>query len=130
MVLPDVYEIRIYSIDGVLTQKIKRDFVFEPPKVEQLSGGGFMVSARTRLGPIHQYKNEINMIEIFEVKGEAELDMELRFLLDFYSRDWKFLGSYELPDWTKLITIDSSDKFYFVSLDPFPKVLRSSLVIY
>ena len=129
MVLPDKYEIHEYNLDGKLLRKIKRDFDFKPPLVKRLEGGGFAIGGKTKLGPCFIDKQGFFINEIFKLGGSNETDIKLIFLLDIFSSDGEFLGSYRLPEWTKLITIDSENKFYFVTLDPFPSVIRSALKI-
>jgi len=40
---------------------------------------------------------------------------------------WQFLGSYKLPEETRLNTIDPENNLYFVQQEPFPRVVRSTL---
>ena len=129
MVLPDIYEIREYDENGNLSRKIKRDFSFDPPVVKRLEGRGFSIGGRTKLGPCFIDQSGFLINQVSQIKGETEKDMELQFLLDFFRDDGKFLGSYLLPEWTKLIAVDSDNKYYFVTISPFPKVIRSTLEI-
>ena len=69
------------------------------------------------------------VVKIFQIVGENEQDIVFSHSLDFFNIDGKFLCSYKLPDSTGLLFIDSENKFYFVSTDPFPKVIRSSVII-
>lgn len=126
MVLPDKYEIRKYDLNGKLLQKIRRDFKFEPPEVKRLERG-FLISGKTKLGPCFLDKRGLLINEVFQIIGESEEDFELIFFLDFFNDKGKFLGSYKLPAWTKLIAIDSECKYYFVTLNPFPGIIRSAL---
>jgi hypothetical protein len=129
MVLPDKYEIRIYDLEGNLLKKIRRDLVFDPPVVKRTERGGFALGGRTKLGPCFLDMHGRIINEVFQIKGSSEKDLKLIFSLDFFNPDGKFLGSYVLPEWTKLVTIDSENRFYFVTLDPFPRVIRSRLQI-
>jgi hypothetical protein len=129
MVLPDKYEIREYSLDGKLLRKIKRDFDFEPPMVKRLDGGGFAIGGKTKLGPCFVDKNGFIINEVFQIQGDSDTDFQLVFFLDFFSSDGKFLCSHRLPEWTRLAMVDTENKFYFITLDPFPSVIRSSLQI-
>ena len=129
MVLPDTYETREYDVDGTFIRKIRRDFKFTPPEVKRIGSDGFSVSSRTRLGPIYLLMSKYLVVEIFQIVGENEQDIVFSHSLDFFNIDGKFLCSYKLPDSTGLLFIDSENKFYFVSTDPFPKVIRSSVII-
>jgi hypothetical protein len=127
--LPDKYEIREYDLNANLLREIKRDFDFESPIVKKLQGGGFAIGGKTKLGPCFLDKNGLIISEVFQIKGNSEKDFKFIFFLDFFNSDGKFLGSFLLPEWTKLIKIDSDNKYYFVTLDPIPSVIRSSIRI-
>jgi len=129
MVLPDTYEIREYDVDGTLIRKIRRDFKFIPPEVKRIGGGGFSISGRTKLDPIYLLMSKYLVVQIWQIVGENEQDIVISRSLDFFNIDGKFLCSYKLPDSTRLQFIDSDNKFYFVTTDPFPKVIRSSVII-
>jgi len=129
MVLPDIYEIREYDGNGNLLRKIKRDFSFDPPEVKRLERGGFSITGRTKIGPCFRDKRGFLINQVSQIKGETEKDIEVQFFLDFIRNDGKFLGSYFLPKWTKLISVDFYNKYYFVTISPFPKVIRSTLEI-
>lgn len=63
------------------------------------------------------------------LKKKPEQEVEVKFYLDFFNEKGQFLGSYKLPEETKLNTIDHEDNFYFVQQEPFPRVIRSTLDI-
>lgn len=129
MVLPDKYEIRKYDLNGKLLQKIKRDFKFEPPEVKR-RGGGFRISRKNRMGLcFFDQKRGCLINQFFQIIGENEPDIEIVFYLDFFNDGGKFLGSFKLPGPRRLMAIDSDGKYYFVNYDPFPGVIRSSLII-
>lgn len=128
MLLPDIYEIREYDVDGTSIRKIRRDFKFTPPEVKRI-GGGVSISGRTKLGPIYLLMSKYLVVQILQIVGENEQDIVLSFSLDFFNIDGKFLCSYKLPDSTRLQFIDSKNKFYFVTIDPVPRVIRSSVII-
>jgi len=129
MLLPDTMEIREYDVDGTFIRKIRRDFKFTPPEVKRIGEGGVSISARTKLGPIYLLMSKYLVVEIFQIVGKNEPDIVFNYSLDFFNFDGKFLCSYKLPDSTRLQFIDSENKFYFVTTDPFPKVIRSSVII-
>ena len=56
-----------------------------------------------------------------------EKDYSYRRYIDFYGKDGKFLGSYTLPAFTRLGTVDSRGNFYFINTDPFPRIYRAEL---
>jgi len=129
IVLPDTYETREYDVDGTFIRKIRRDFKFTPPEVKRIGSDAFSVSSRTRLGPIYLLMSKYLVVQIFQIVGENEPDIVISRSLDFFKNDGKFLCSYKLPDSTRLQFIDSENRFYFVTTDPFPKVIRSSVII-
>jgi len=129
MLLPDTYEIREYDVDGTLIRKIRRDFKFTPPEVKRIGVGGLSISGRTKLDPIYLLMSKYLVVQIFQIVGENESDIVLSYSLAFFNIDGKFLCSYKLPDSTKLLFIDSENKLYFMTNDPFPKVIRSSVII-
>ncbi len=129
MILPDKYEIREYDLEGKLLGKIKRDFDLMPPEVRMIRKDIGMMRASNVMGPCFLYKKKmlLNMLLLVEKKAEGEYEIHL--FLDFFNEIGQFLGSYRLPEETKLNTIDHENNFYFIQKDPFPRVIRSTLNI-
>lgn len=127
LIPPDKYEIREYLLDGTLNRKIIRDYYFDSPSVKR-EKNGFIITARTKLGPCFFYKEKYIINQILNIETKDEKSVELVFVIDFFDQDGKFLGSYRLPKWTRLLAIDREQKFYYLSYDPFPKLTRSVLV--
>lgn len=109
-------------------EKIKRKIELKPPEIKAYKGG-LSIGSKYRLGPCFLYNSEILINELLFMEGESMKDIELKFFLDFFNEKGQFLGSYKLPEWTQLITIDHENNFYFVQLEPVPKVIRSTLNI-
>ena len=128
MILPDKYEIREYDLKGRLLRKIKRDIKLKPPVLKKFQSG-FIMRALNVIGPCFLYKEKmlLNTLMLVEEKGEGEV--EFNIILDFFNEKGKFLGSYELPEETRLSTIDSNNNFYFIQEYPYPKIIRSTLSI-
>lgn len=128
MTLPDKYEIREYDLEGKLLEKIKRDFELKPPELREYQRGYIMMASNV-MGPCFLYKRKmlLNMLMLVERKADREFEMKL--YLDFFNEKGQFLGSYKLPEETRLNTIDPENNLYFVQQEPFPRVIRSTLDI-
>ena len=128
MILPDKYEIREYDLNGKLLGKIKRDIKLKPPEVKVFERG-FEMRTSNIMGPCFFYKKKmlLNTLMLFERNAQSEV--ELNVFLDFFNEKEQFLGSYKLPEYTRLKAIDHENHFYFVQEDPFPRIVRSTLEI-
>ena len=128
MILPDKYEIREYDLNGKLLGKIKRDIKLKPPEVKVFERG-FEMRTSNIMGPCFLYKKKmlLNTFMLFERNAQSEV--ELNVFLDFFNEKEQFLGSYKLPEHTRLKAIDHENHFYFVQEDPFPRIVRSILEI-
>ncbi len=127
--IPDKYEIREYDLKGNLLKKIKRKIKLKPPNIELFAGGrGVRVYPSDDCGPCFLYKGKflINKLTLVEKKGK---DYESNSFLDFFNEKGQFLGSYPLPENTRIETIDHAGNFYFVEYEPYPRVIRSTLEI-
>jgi len=132
MILPNRYEIREYDLEGNLLGKIKRDIQLKLPEIKEFQGGGrrgFMMRANNVMGPCFLYKGKMLLNMIMLVEEKVEREFELNFFLDFFNEKGQFLGSYKLPEETRLNTIDHKNNYYFVQQEPFPRVIRSTLDI-
>lgn len=128
MTLPDKYEIREYDLEGKLLGKIKRDFRLNPPELREYQRG-YITMASNVMGPCFLYKRKMLLNMLMLVERKAEREFEIRLYLDFFNEKGQFLGSYKLPEETRLNTIDHENNFYFVQQEPFPRVIRSTLDI-
>jgi hypothetical protein len=128
MILPDKYEIREYDLNGKLLGKIKRDIKLKPPEVKAFERG-FEMRTSNIMGPCFLYKKKmlLNTLMLFERNAQSEV--ELNVFLDFFNEKEQFLGSYKLPEYTRLKAIDHENHFYFVQGEPYPRIIRSTLEI-
>ena len=126
MTLPDKYEIREYDLKGKLLEKIKRDFELKPPGLREYQRGYIMMASNV-MGPCFLYKRKMLLNMLMLVERKAEREFEIKLYLDFFNEKGQFLGSYKLPEETRLNTIDPENNLYFVQQEPFPRVVRSTL---
>lgn len=129
MILPDKYEIREYDLEGKLLRKTKRDFDLKPPETRMIRRDMGMMRASNVMGPCFLYKKKMLLNMLLLVERKAEGEAEIHLFLDFFNEKGQFLGSYELPEETKLNTIDHENNLYFVQREPFPRVVRFTLEI-
>jgi hypothetical protein len=66
----------------------------------------------------------VNELLLAERKNEKEYTYKR--VLDFFNEKGQFLGTYNLPQSTRLALIDSENKFYFIQSEPYPRIFRSS----
>ena len=115
--LPECYEIQIYKMDGKLIKKILRDIKITPAKVE-VSNSMFSVIEGDEVGPVFPLSNGMLVVK---------LRYKYKYYLDFFDKNFEFLGSYPIPEDMNLIEVDSFDNFYFLQTYPFPKLVKCSL---
>jgi len=127
MTIPDKYEIRKYDLEGKLLVKIRRDFKLKQPEIRMIRRDVGMMRASNVMGPCFLYKKKMLLNMLLLVERKAEGEAEIHLFLDFFNEKGQFLGSYKLPEETKLNTIDHENNFYFVQREPFPRVIRSSI---
>jgi len=123
--LPYVYEIREYDLDGLLLRKIKRDIMLKPPEIDVFEKG-FSASFYDRSGPCHLYRGNTLINELLLAEKKNEEECTYKRVLDFFNEKGQFLGTYNLPQSTRLALIDSENKFYFVQSEPYPRIIRST----
>ena len=124
MVIPDTYEIRELDFEGILVKKIRRNLKLEPPEVKAY-GTGFTMTTSNVMGPCFLYKNKILINSLMLIDKTNPPDYKIHNFLDFFNDKGQFLGSYKLPEETRLSAIDSQDNFYFVQQAPFPRVFKA-----
>lgn len=123
--LPSVYEIREYDLDGLLLRKIKRDIALKPPEIDVFEKG-FSARFYDRSGPCYSYRGNMLINELFLAEKKNEEEYTYKRVLDFFNEKGQFLGTYNLPQSTRLALIDSENKFYFVQSEPYPRIIRST----
>lgn len=127
--LPGTYEIREYDLDGNTLRKIRRDFEIRPPNIK-FRDRGFLVYPSDASGPCFLYQEQmlVNLLNTVEIISEDEFESEK--FLDFFNIKGQFLGTYPMPENRTLAAIDSEGHFYFIQWEPYPKVIRSKLMIF
>ncbi|UCC41582.1 MAG: 6-bladed beta-propeller [Candidatus Aminicenantes bacterium] len=127
--LPGHYEIREYDLEGKILGKIRRDLKIKQPEIE-IKENSVTFHLSDVSGPCFFYKNEmmINLVNTVEKKDEKKY--ELKKFMDFFNQKKQFLGTYQLPENQTLAAIDSEGHFYFIQWEPYPKVIRSKLILF
>ena len=127
--LPGDYEIREYDLEGKILGKFRRDLKVKQPEIE-IKENSIIFHSSDVSGPCFFYKNEmmINILNTVEKKDEKKY--ELKKFMDFFNQKRQFLGTYQLPENQTLAAIDSEGHFYFIQWDPYPKVIRSKLILF
>ncbi|MCP2520400.1 6-bladed beta-propeller [Candidatus Aminicenantes bacterium AC-708-M15] len=124
--LPEKYEIQVYAMDGKLIKKIFRDIKIKPAEVQVFEGGGGFVMDMDEVGPIYFLKDGTLIVKLRLAKGEGK-DFHYEYYLDFFNKDFKFLGSYPVAKDMDLVKADSFNNFYFLQKYPFPKIIKCTL---
>lgn len=119
------YEILEFTIDGQLLKKIRRDIKLRPALVKQTEGGGIFVMDMDKIGPVFCLSNGLFIVNVRLFKKQA-----FQYNIDFFNRDFKFLGSFQLKKDTELLGIDKFDNFYFVQKYPFTKLIKCVMEIH
>ena len=127
--LPGTYEIREYDLEGKTLRKIRRDFKIKPPNIK-FEDRGWLAGPSDVSGPCFFYQGKmlVNLLNIVEILTEDEYEIEK--FIDFFNEKGQFLGTYQLPENQTLAAIDSEGHFYFIQWEPYPKVIRSKLILF
>jgi len=127
--LPGTYEIREYDLEGKILRKIRRDFKIKPPNIK-FEDRGWLAGPSDVSGPCFFYRGKmlVNLLNIVEILTEDEYEIEK--FIDFFNEKGQFLGTYQLPENQTLAAIDSEGHFYFIQWEPYPKVIRSKLILF
>jgi hypothetical protein len=127
--LPGEYEIREYDLEGKILGKFRRDLKIKQPEVE-IKENSIVFHSSDVSGPCFFYKNEmmINILNTVEKKDEKKY--EFKKFMDFFNQKRQFLGTYQLPKNQTLAAIDPEGHFYFIQWEPYPKVIRSTLILF
>ena len=127
--LPGTYEIREYDLEGKTLRKIRRDFKIKPPNIK-FEDRGWLAGPSDVSGPCFFYRGKmlVNLLNIVEILTEDEYEIEK--FIDFFNEKGQFLGTYQLPENQTLAAIDSEGHFYFIQWEPYPKVIRSKLILF
>lgn len=121
--LPDNYEIRVYSLEGKLLMKIRRNIKIRPPVLEN----GYKFVIKDISGPCYLTSNGFLINKLY-LQDEKNEDIH-RTYLDFFNEKFEFLGSYLLQDDLYLAEIDQFDNFFFVKTYPYIKIIKCSIKI-
>jgi len=121
--LPDNYEIRVYSLEGKLLMKIRRNIKIRPPVLEN----GYKFVIRDISGPCYLTSNGFLINKLY-LQDEKNEDIH-RTYLDFFNEKFEFLGSYLLQDDLYLSELDKFDNIYFVQKDPYIKIIKCAVNI-
>lgn len=127
--LPGTYEIREYDLEGKILRKIRRDFKIKPPNIK-FEDRGWLAGPSDVSGPCFFYQGKmlVNLLNIVEITDEEKYEFEK--FIDFFNEKFQFLGTYQLPENQTLAAIDSEGHFYFIQWEPYPKVIRSTLMLF
>jgi hypothetical protein len=127
--LPGTYEIREYDLEGKILLKIRRDFKIKPPNIK-FEDRDWLAGPSDVSGPCFFYQGRmlVNLLNIVEILTEDKFEIEK--FIDFFNEKGQFLGTYQLPESQTLAAIDSEGHFYFIQWDPYPKVIRSKLILF
>jgi len=127
--LPGTYEIREYDLEGKALTKIRRDLEINPPEIET-KGNSIAFHVSDVSGPCFFYLDEmmVNLVSLVEKKNEDKY--EFKRFLDFFNQKWQYLGSYKMPEGRTLAAIDSEGNYYFIQWEPYPKVIRSQMILF
>jgi len=127
--LPGTYEIREYDLEGKILRKIRRDFKIKPPNII-FEERGWLTGPSDVSGPCFFYQGKmlVNLLNIVEIFTEDKL--EITKYIDFFNDKGQFLGTYQLPENQTLGAVDSEGHFYFIQWEPYPKVIRSTLILF
>ena len=85
------------------------------------------------LAPAQERRSTRKPILIREEQTAEKKDekkYELKKFMDFFNQKRQFLGSYEMPENKTLAAIDTEGNFYFIQWNPYPKVIRSKLIVF
>lgn len=122
--LPDKYEIREYTTDGILLRKIRRNIKLKPPVLEN----GYRFITKDISGPCYLTSKGflINKLHLKKEKKDEDID---KTYLDFFNKKFEFLGSYPLREDIYLSEVDKFDNIYFVQKDPYIKIIKCAVNI-
>lgn len=124
MVTPDAYEIREYREDGSRVRTIRRDVKLAPAKFK-ITGDRAGYDPGDGCGPCYSYKDSYLLNFRFIRRGHGGGDL----FLDLFDREGVFLGSYQNPGVSGLVTIDNEGNFYCLVNDPDPRMLRHAMEV-
>jgi hypothetical protein len=122
LVVHHPYQIRRYSIDGELKSRIsKEESRVKPPDI-QIYPTGIGITSRGSVGPC--LMTDSGMILIGVQWFLTDVGSVQKGAIDFFSDEGRYLGSVDLPDYHKLIAIDSLNRLYAVQSEPTERVVR------
>ena len=83
----------------------------------------------TQIKNIPKFKTKRDFIEFTHTPDLKDWNLERACQLDFFDKDFKFLGCVEIPKNRRLAGKDSKDRLYFIEQEPFPRVVCCRLEI-
>jgi hypothetical protein len=85
--------------------------------------------ASTPIKNIPRFKTKREFLEFTHTPDLREWDLESAYQLDFFNKDFKFLGCVEIPKQRRLVAKDSKNRLYFIEQEPYPRVVRCKIVL-
>ena len=83
----------------------------------------------TLIKEIPRFKEKRELIEFVYAPDLSTWQLKTVYQLDLYNKDFQFLGYIEIPEKMRLAGKDSQDRVYFIENDPFPRIVRSQILI-
>jgi len=124
--IPDKFEIREFDSQGRHRKTIKRNIGIEPFNIKRTNGEITQISVRDRSGPCFQVKDRY-LLNSYTLSGN---NIEPRkWYFDVFLLSGKYLGTFLLPEDSKLEHVDSEGYLYLVEKEPFVRVGKYKLII-
>ena len=139
---PSEYKIFVLDFQKQMTIEKSHPRMFEPNYV-----GGFYIDFNTietlmsiedryivgvqstLIKEIPRFKEKRELIEFVYMPDLREMRLKTVYQLDFYNKDFQFLGKFDIPEKMRLAGKDSQDRVYFIENDPFPRIIRTQILI-
>ncbi|MFC2142621.1 protein kinase, partial [Acidobacteriota bacterium] len=83
----------------------------------------------TQVKNIPRFNTKREFIEFTHTPDLREWDLEKAYQLDFYDKDFRFLGCVEIPKNRRLAGKDSKNRLYFIEQEPYPRIVCCRLEI-
>jgi len=92
--------------------------------------GHFIVGVQSTLvKDIPRFKEKRELIEFVYMPDLKEWKLKTAYQLDFYNHEFQFLGHVEIPNKRRLAGKDSQERIYFIENEPFPRIIRSQILM-
>lgn len=140
---PSEYEIVILdpNLNKSLTVKKSHPQMFIPQYVQgfyadfniiesllELSDMFIVGVQSTPVKKIPHFKTKQEFIEFTHTPDQRTWGLNRLSQLDFFNKDFKFLGKVEIPEQRHLAGKDSKNRLYFYEQEPYPRVVRCNIV--